>query len=118
VSLNTSAAPSEHAVSLLRRSDGDAACITVTRSARHCVAGSKSASLLQDNLLGLTGYYMYHQVSCTEIMRPAHTCTRYLYVLYGSHNKERLVPCMIITGSLFFLVIGKQCVYSAVRAVY
>jgi len=82
------AAPSECEVSLLRRSDGDITWITLTRSGRHCVAGSNFASLLQDNLLGLTGYCVHQQVSHTEILRPAHTCTGYKYVCMGLKTKR------------------------------
>ena len=41
------------------------------------------------NLLKPTGYYMYHQYNIHQLyVLP----TQYLYVLYLSENKQRLVP--------------------------
>lgn len=39
-----------------------------------------------------------------------------LGVLYGSHNRQQLYPCAVLTGFLFRM--EKACVYCAVRAEY
>ena len=58
------------------------------------------------------GYYMYHQVQHSQILRSAHTV--YLCVLCGSENRQRLFHCTTLTDRLVF-VTETESVYCAVR---
>ena len=45
----------------------------------------------------LSGYFIYHQVYHSTILRSTHTV--YLCALCGSENKQRLFPYTELTGS-------------------
>jgi hypothetical protein len=47
------------------------------------------------NLLKPSGNFTYHQVQHPQILRSAHTV--YLCVLYGSQNKQQLLPYTALT---------------------
>ena len=65
-----------------------------------------------------SGYYMYHHVWHSEILRSTHTV--YLCVVYGSQKKQRLFPCTALTDWVFnrdgeCLLCGSVRVWLAVK---
>jgi hypothetical protein len=51
-------------------------------------------------LLKPSAYYMYNLFEHTKSLHSAHTV--YLFVPYGSHNKQRLFPQTALTGSALY----------------
>ena len=57
---------------------------------RYCKTGARKFRDIEHNSLRSSGLFIYHQLWHPEILRSAHTL--YLWVLFGSQNKQRLFP--------------------------